>query len=583
MTDGAGSLPARCKREGAHCSAPTACHPSPSWVRAAEDQRPFAAGQQRAVVTRSRAGLDSQLAASACTGGKLVVESRIFCVEMPDKSEDSIEYEVEAVVATRRRSGGVEYRVHWKGYSPDDDTWEPPRNLQGNAQLKEFLAHQRQRAAAAKLPSRRCDDNPLAVAKRPVAGCATPATSKRKQKEATTGRQPRKKSKLGAAGSRALDNETIAGMAFVHTPPGRTKPTLGSVQFVLPDAFPRTARAKVVVMYTDTDDTLENTIIDGRARTDSPVEAPLTFEELDEVLAQPCHTLQQLQQLANPHTLIFEDEGRLYATDKDVLPAVVGAAAGPPRPLFGLIIGKVPAPPCIRGRFWNCSQGRVWKSFLMGRPSLSSSRNLSKWDAAVDANATTYVPWNEETFLGRGPFHDEALTDHGWGCTDLTQRPRPFANNPNRKQVIAGWRRIERDILQLESGGGPKLLFFVYKKVLDRVLAEVFGCGDVVTKHGMNDQLSDRVRALFGPQKPHIFVFPMPGKLPSGPGQSTCSCTGKKLHPEPHMLLCACARRAGTQCTFKKPVAKGKVYCDKGTEQRKLSLVYDAWRATSSG
>ena len=73
-----------------------------------------------------------------------------------------------------------------------------------------------------------------------------------------------------------------------------------------------------VVMYTDTDDTLENTIIDSRARTDRPVEVALTFEELDELLAQPHHTVEQLQQLANPHTLIFEDDGHLYATDKDV-------------------------------------------------------------------------------------------------------------------------------------------------------------------------------------------------------------------------------------------------------------------------
>lgn len=54
-----------------------------------------------------------------------------------------------------------------------------------------------------------------------------------------------------------------------------------------------------------------------------------------------------------------------------------------------------------------------------------------------------------------------------------------------------------------------------YKKVLDRVLAEVFSKTNVLTKHGMNDQLPDEIRLLFGPQKPHIYVFPMPGQYSS--------------------------------------------------------------------
>jgi hypothetical protein len=60
----------------------------------------------------------------------------------------------------------------------------------------------------------------------------------------------------------------------------------------------------------------------------------------------------------------------------------------------------------------------------------------------------------------------------------------------------------------------------------------------------MNDHLSDDVRLLFGAQKPHLYVFPMPG----------------------------------TQCTFKTPVAKGKVYCDKKAEEGKLSAAFTAWQ-----
>ena len=36
------------------------------------------------------------------------------------------EYEVESIVAERKGPRGrQEYRVRWKGYTEDDDTWEP--------------------------------------------------------------------------------------------------------------------------------------------------------------------------------------------------------------------------------------------------------------------------------------------------------------------------------------------------------------------------------------------------------------------------------------------------------------------------
>src|ERR1700726_3386047 len=43
------------------------------------------------------------------------------------------EYEVETVRDSRKRRNKVQYLIHWKGYPPEEDTWEPLSNLE-NAQ-----------------------------------------------------------------------------------------------------------------------------------------------------------------------------------------------------------------------------------------------------------------------------------------------------------------------------------------------------------------------------------------------------------------------------------------------------------------
>ena len=53
--------------------------------------------------------------------------------------KDMQEFLVEAILDHRGSPNKWEFLVRWKGYGPEDDTWEPIANLQHNAQFKEYL------------------------------------------------------------------------------------------------------------------------------------------------------------------------------------------------------------------------------------------------------------------------------------------------------------------------------------------------------------------------------------------------------------------------------------------------------------
>ena len=47
-------------------------------------------------------------------------------VVTPDQEE---EYEVAQIINSRKHRGRIQYLVRWKGYGPEDNTWEPVANL----------------------------------------------------------------------------------------------------------------------------------------------------------------------------------------------------------------------------------------------------------------------------------------------------------------------------------------------------------------------------------------------------------------------------------------------------------------------
>ncbi|GAW11714.1 hypothetical protein ANO14919_010640 [Xylariales sp. No.14919] len=60
------------------------------------------------------------------------------------KKVAKVEYEVELILDTRKKSGTTEYLVKWKGYHVSDSSWEPAANLTHCARaLKEFRSGKR--------------------------------------------------------------------------------------------------------------------------------------------------------------------------------------------------------------------------------------------------------------------------------------------------------------------------------------------------------------------------------------------------------------------------------------------------------
>ena len=49
----------------------------------------------------------------------------------------SDEYEVEKIVDKRVKNGKVEYKIKWAGYSMDECTWEPLKNLENITKMIE--------------------------------------------------------------------------------------------------------------------------------------------------------------------------------------------------------------------------------------------------------------------------------------------------------------------------------------------------------------------------------------------------------------------------------------------------------------
>lgn len=165
------------------------------------------------------------------------------------------------------------------------------------------------------------------------------------------------------------------------------------------------------------------------------------------------------------HQVIVEVEGKKVTTLEDILPEKPGIKI--------LFIAKTPVPKSVEaGHYF---QGRQGKMF---------------WNLLAKHKILTVPP---------GSFEDDYLLKNGFGITDIVKVSRYYQDEPSELEYRQGTDRI----IELIKFHKPKVVVFVYKKVLDQILVFAFQKNEK-SKYGFNLAYE----SLFGCK---VFVFPMPG------------------------------------------------------------------------
>ena len=163
------------------------------------------------------------------------------------------------------------------------------------------------------------------------------------------------------------------------------------------------------------------------------------------------------------HRIKMTIEGQEFETFEDILPQ---------SPEFKILfVGKVPAPHSV-------SAGHYFY------------KNAAFWNRLKEFGIMT-VP--------HGQYGDDCLVEHNYGITDIIKKPRSFGNEPSDAEYKEGIARFF-DLLRTNR---PKVLVFIYKGALDKILHIKYGI-KTYAHYGFNVELE----SLFNSK---VFAFPMPG------------------------------------------------------------------------
>lgn len=154
-------------------------------------------------------------------------------------------------------------------------------------------------------------------------------------------------------------------------------------------------------------------------------------------------------------------------------------------------------------------QVRTLRDILPEKPGLSVLF-VAKTPAPVSVNAGHYFQgkqgsafWNRLRDYGllkpTTAFEDDSLLAHRFGLTDIVKVPRGYGNEPSDDEYRAGVDRI----LELVGVHRPRVVVFVYKRVLDQILRLKFRI-KTKSSYGFNPSLAPH----FGTE---VFAFPLPG------------------------------------------------------------------------
>jgi len=165
------------------------------------------------------------------------------------------------------------------------------------------------------------------------------------------------------------------------------------------------------------------------------------------------------------HKIKISVGGKEVETLADILPTKPN--------LVILFIAKTPTPISVKvGHYFQGTQGRMF------------------WNKLASYNILN---------IYYGGYEDDHLLENLYGITDIVKVPRSYGNEPSDEEYKEGLKRI-LDLIKLYK---PRVICFVYKKVLDQIIKLSFHRTQK-SNYGFNPDLEKD----FGTK---VFVFPMPG------------------------------------------------------------------------